>query len=540
MDVDFKIIDEKIEKEVAAEMQKEFAKKKGNPSEKLDLSKELTRKDLRKLMKNYEKEERKEQEDPKVENITFSEVDSAAYNKDTAFWTLIRPVPLTTYEVKSYRTADSLTVIAKANKEEGKETKSAKKKTKFEIFDIIMGGNYKINDRTRLIYEMPGIHSNFNTVEGYHIGTNLKIRHRLKDEQVLKIGVIPRYSFARKTLIGKSYLDLDIGEKYRKGKLKIEGGRFISQINENDPINASINTFYSLLFQDNYMKILEKDFVKGTIKKRVSDKLTINVDAEYAKRNRLSNSPELNPWFGSRDDFTPNAPFNAETDIFETIDNTTFNIEAGLVWKPWIRYNLNNGNKSFFNRGPQFFANYRKGFVDSDYDFLEGGVKYTWNRWDGSELNIKVAGGAFLSNDDIFLPDFKHFNGNRTVFVTSDPVESFRLLDYYALSTKDKYAEIHAHHQFRKLLVTQIPEVWMVGLKENLFASYLATPSSKNYMEVGYGLDNIFKFFRIEAVASFQDFKYQDFGVRIGISTAIGVGISEGEDGEETEMSIGF
>ena len=108
------------------------------------------------------------------------------------------------------------------------------------------------------------------------------------------------------------------------------------------------------------------------------------------------------------------------------------------------------------------------------------------------------------------------------------------------MSTKDKYAEIHAHYQFRKLLLTQIPEVWMIGLKENLFASYLATPASENYMEIGYSLDNIFKFFRIEAVASFQDFKYQDFGIRIGISSAIGVDISDGDDGEGTEMMVAF
>lgn len=540
LDVDFKIIDEKIEKEVAAEMQKEFAAKKGNPAEKLDLSKELTRKNLRKLMKQYEKEERKQQDDPKVETVSFMEIDSAAQNKDTAFWAAIRPVPLTTYEVKSYRTTDSLAVVAKAEKTEGKETKSAKKKVKFEFFDLVRGANYKINNRTRLIYETPLLHSNFNTVEGYHIGTDLKIRHRFENEQVLKVGVVPRYSFARNTLIGKSYLDLDIGKKYRKGKLKIEGGRYIAQINDNNPINPYINAFYSLLFQDNYMKILEKDYLKGMLRKRVSDKLTINIGSEYAQRTQLNNDPDVSPWFGNRDDFTPNIPPNVEATIPETLDNKTFNIEAGFVWKPWIRYNLDNDEKSFFNRGPQFFANYRKGFVDSDYDFLEAGTRYTWNRWDGSELSIKVAGGIFLNDDDIFLPDFKHFNGNRTVFVTSDPVESFRLLDYYALSTKDKYAEIHTHYQFRKLLLTQIPEVWMVGLKENVFASYLATPSSDNYMEIGYGLDNIFKFFRIEAVASFQDFKYQDFGVRIGISTAIGVGISDNEDGDGTAMTIGL
>ena len=59
-------------------------------------------------------------------------IDSTAYNKDTSFWAGIRPVPLTKYEIKSYQKADSLAVVAKVEKEEGKETKGAKKKANFQ------------------------------------------------------------------------------------------------------------------------------------------------------------------------------------------------------------------------------------------------------------------------------------------------------------------------------------------------------------------------------------------------------------------------
>ncbi|MEM1123833.1 MAG: hypothetical protein AAGJ18_25570, partial [Bacteroidota bacterium] len=77
----------------------------------------------------------------------------------------------------------------------------------------------------------------------------------------------------------------------------------------------------------------------------------------------------------------------------------------------------------------------------------------------------------------------------------------------------------HAHYQFRKFLVSQIFEVQMLGINENLFVNYLNTDFSDNYLELGYSIDNIARFFRLEFVSSFQDFKYQDFGVRIGIAT---------------------
>jgi hypothetical protein len=123
--------------------------------------------------------------------------------------------------------------------------------------------------------------------------------------------------------------------------------------------------------------------------------------------------------------------------------------------------------------------------------------------------------------------DYKHFLGNQTPFSTADPVGSFRLLDYYTFSTADKYFVGNVHYQFRKFLATTIPLVRMTGIRENIFINYLATPTSKNYTEVGYSIDGILRFFRLEAAAAFRDGKYLDYGFRIGISTNIIVNFSE-------------
>ena len=49
--------------------------------------------------------------------------------------------------------------------------------------------------------------------------------------------------------------------------------------------------------------------------------------------------------------------------------------------------------------------------------------------------------------------------------------------------------------------------------------NYLATPTSKNYTEVGYTIDGILRIFRLEGGVSFQDGKYLDYGFRIGITS---------------------
>ena len=64
-----------------------------------------------------------------------------------------------------------------------------------------------------------------------------------------------------------------------------------------------------------------------------------------------------------------------------------------------------------------------------------------------------------------------------------------------------------------------MPLVRLSGVRESFFANYLATDLPLNYVELGYGINYIFRVFRIEAVTSFEDGKYRDFGVRIGIAT---------------------
>ncbi|MEM9824530.1 MAG: DUF5686 family protein [Bacteroidota bacterium] len=129
--------------------------------------------------------------------------------------------------------------------------------------------------------------------------------------------------------------------------------------------------------------------------------------------------------------------------------------------------------------------------------------------------------GFFFNADDMFFPDYQHFAGNQTLLTTADPVGSYRLLDYYLYSTNDFYLNAHAHYQFRKFLFTPFDWIHFLGIKENVFVSYLYADTNNNYLEAGYSLDNILRIFRIEFVTSWMDWKYDNFGVRIGIASSL-------------------
>jgi len=108
-------------------------------------------------------------------------------------------------------------------------------------------------------------------------------------------------------------------------------------------------------------------------------------------------------------------------------------------------------------------------------------------------------------------------------------VGSFRLLDYYRYSTNNEYFTANAHYHFRKFLVTQIAKVRLIGVTENIFVNYLATPTSGNYTEIGYGLDGILRLFRLEGAVSFRngDISNFNYGFRIGISTSLTVNFND-------------
>mgnify|MGYP000536532092 FL=1 len=61
----------------------------------------------------------------------------------------------------------------------------------------------------------------------------------------------------------------------------------------------------------------------------------------------------------------------------------------------------------------------------------------------------------------------------------------------------------------------------MTGARENFFVNYLNSPESQHYTEVGYSLDNILRFLRVEAAVAFRDGKYYDWGIRIGVASNI-------------------
>ncbi|MEQ8361283.1 MAG: DUF5686 and carboxypeptidase regulatory-like domain-containing protein [Cyclobacteriaceae bacterium] len=532
LELDMKVIDEKIEKEYAKEIKTQFSAKDQDLRERLEDGKEITNKELRKLIKDYEKDERKETDQPEVISDTKYSVDSLAFKKDSVFWADIRPIALTIEEIKGYKKSDSLAEVEK-KKQEGDTLKSSKHKG-FQPWDILIGDNYKLSETSNFLIHSPW--GGFNTVEGLNLIYKLGYVKRWVERDSLdktqrpnvkrlEVTPIARYAFGREQLTGILRADY----RSTNSRLTIEGGRYVKQFNADEPIHPFVNTFTTLFLEKNLMKLYEQDFIQINYRQRLDAKFTVTTNWSIAKRYELFNSSDFKLINRDKEAYTPNVPINQ---LLVTTGFQNHNALIGSIAieaRPWQKFRIRNGRRySVKNSSPLFTISYKKGFKDAlnsdvDFDLIEVGYKQSIRVGIRGKLDVALKGGKFINTNKMYFMDYAHFLGNQTPFITTDPVGSFRLLDYYLYSTRDKYFTGNAHYHFRKFLITQFPLVRLTGVTENVFVNYLASPLSNDYTELGYSLDGILRIFRLEGAVSFSGGSYQTYGFRIGVATSVGV-----------------
>lgn len=526
LDASVILVDEKIEETP----EKIAAIKKGDVDEGMkqvfEEEKEVSRKEFRKLMREYEKEELKAQkeEDQDVVSDRWFSIDTLAAKKDSLYWAKIRPVPLTKKEIKGYKREDSTYVADKVQAEADSAVLRNGSPVKFK--DLFFGSYYKLGERLR--FDFPGFLPNFrfNTVEGWNLDFTGTMLWRNDTTSRLRISPYVRYGFASNTVYGKLETQFGVGQREQRNTFRINGGSYIEQFNPGvvDPL---WNSIYTLFFRRNYMKLYQKEFVNASWARRFNYRWTVSAKVEWANRSELFNNTNFSFFDREGREYRSNLPVNSEGPV-ESFDNSkAFITRLSATYKPWLKFRKYNGRLIPLTNGvPEFRVTYRKGFENvfeskTNFDHLELGFKSTFDLGVRAKIDVDAEVGKFFNadNDQLLFMDFKHFQGNRIDFTPINVVGGYRLLDYYKYSTSKEYVSILNHIRFRKLLFTHIPVLRLGGLKENLFVNYLYTPTSDNYIEVGYTLDNIFRFLRVEFVQSFQGWEAKQFGVRIGVAS---------------------
>ncbi len=540
LEVPVLVLDSKKEKEEARASDEKWQKnsfKDGlgdlNPNE------ELSTKQLRKMMKEYEEQEIEdlpENDTLSIRSFSTQVIDSSAYKKDSAYWTAIRPMPLTDYEVKGYVRQDSIARIPpelrdkNGDDKEGQDTLSlglsddgvqanVKGRSKFQVSHLITGGRYNLSDQLYLKLIAPLQTINFNTVDGFHAGYELELGSRSKKAVNWSFGPSVRYNFSREDVDYEGKVNV-YGKKWN---VRLAGGNQVRQFNWEHPMSLYSNSLYTLFGNLNYLKEYEQQFYSLTYDQKIGKAVGFNFNGFYAERTHLDNTSDLVFFDSKRTLYTSNDPAHLENTSGDLEDHTALITDLAVWTKPFWKYEFRRGTKrKDYSASPMLTANYRKGWNDEydPFDLLSANFLYRLPIGAGSTWSMNLGAGKFLGNHKpLYFADYAHLPGNRLIWISDDPVHGFRNLDYYTYSTRDEYAYALFNYQFRRLALTQLNSFRRSGIRENVIFNTLFSPTSQQYAEVGYAVNYIFRVLRVEFVSSWQDFKYKDFAFRIGVAS---------------------
>jgi hypothetical protein len=488
----------------------------------IEQQQEFSTKNFRKLTKRYEKERKKENQisesDRKIREDSIV-IDSMANKRDTTYWEMLRPIPLTRSEVSSYAMQDSIKVI---KDEENKKTRPDS--IYFKPIHLLLGNTYSLGNRNTFYFKSPILSLSYNTVEENALSIVMEWQKKWNKSYQFSLRPLTRYSFGRKKLYGN--IEANIGN--RKWNLMLSGGEMASQFNAANPILPFPNSIAARFFNQNLMKLYQQQFVTSELTLRdIGDVLSLTTRVQYEHRKELFNRQNARPiihW--DRFDYTPNKPVNEEiADTgFPEHDALLLNITANV--RPWRRYIVRNGEKRYIrSKGPSFTVNYKGGIPiasDVDYALLQTSIRQDLRIGPRSSLDYTLNGGGFVRKQQMFFQDYRHFMGSEFFLQWGDPPSQFRMLPYYHYSTAKWFFQAHLVWSLQNFLITRIEPLRLTGISESIQLHYLKVPSIKNYSELVYGIDNIYRIARVEVIGQFKGAEFQGLGFRIGTSLRIG------------------
>lgn len=445
-------------------------------------------------------------------------IERNANERDSAYWAEIRPVPLTVEEVADYHTKDSLQVI-----KESKPYQDSldKKNNKFSASNLLLGGYAYRNSFERTSFTIEPITRiwQYNTVEGLVGNLRIGYSKRFEDRRSYTISPTIRYGFKNKELQAKLSASYSYNLIQRRS-IGAEGGRFVSQFNAAEPITPFINTVYTLLAEENYQKLYQKEYLRLWHNWELVNGLSASFMMEYAQRSMLFNTTDYTWRDRPHKVFTLNEPVNAEIGSTAFSKNQALTAAVSLSYRPGQEYISHPDRKiNLGSKWPVLTLSYRKGIStvlgsDVDYDFISFSVSDNLQLGLLGTSNYLVNVGTFWRKKQLYFMDFRHFEGNRTIL--SGDFSGFQLLDYYRYSTQKTYLDAHYSHHFNGFILNKIPLLRKLKWQEVGSVNYLHTSTGRHYLELGIGLEHLFKVFRVDFLTGFQEKQKVSSGIRIG------------------------
>ncbi|NMM49454.1 DUF5686 and carboxypeptidase regulatory-like domain-containing protein [Marinigracilibium pacificum] len=468
----------------------------------------------------YVEEERKGTGNEKILERYVYKNDSSLKTADKSYWDEVRTIPLTQDEIVGYTKLDS--TIAKMDSVAAIDSTKSRKLSPF----FLLVGDHVSFGRGKPRLDIDGVLENtfYNTVNGVNVALPVSYSFYNKSKNRWKLNAVPRYNFSSENFQLKGGAEWQNNVRDSLTQVKLEGGYFVDQINNSEPITPLINSISTLFWRGNYMKLYDKHFVTLKYFKDFVYATRLQLELNWEKRQQLFNNTDYT--FNGRvhKEYSSNIPENRYLNNTAFPDHQVFNLKGSLHYIPGLKYNMYNDRLvPLTEYKPELILKWDgtipiKAINDLDYLKASIGIRHKFKAGANLSVLYDVELGGFFYKDSLSFVDYNHFRGNQTPFLPFAESGSFNFLDYYQWSTDRPYMTGMFKFSFRKLLITQVPQLRLIGMKEYFFFNNLTLADGSNYFEGGYGVTNLFRFLRLEVGGGYDTFKNKYWGVRIGVS----------------------
>ncbi len=442
--------------------------------------------------------------------------------RDTSYWEMMRPIPLTPEESVDYMKRDSVREI--------KESKPYldsldRKSNKFKPGNLLSGYTYYDRySKTEISFSSMLENIQFNTVEGLVVGVSGRLEKKFEMLKSLETDLSFRYGFSNYKWSSTGKIKYHYHLK-KFAYISVEGGDDLVQFNEMKPIGAAINSYYTLFREKNYMKLFHKQFGRVESRYEIINGVRLEGGFEFARRSAVKNTTDFTFVDNKNREYTSNTPQSPEFNFpFQTNEAFKINISARI--RPKQKYiDRPDINIILGSKWPTFIINYEKGIKsiagsDVDYDRAEAGIEDKFSLGMLGKFNYSLWYGRFLNTNELYFMDHAHVLANQTIF-SGFETRRYDLLEYYTYSTTREYIQAFAAQEFGGFILNKIPLLKKLKLNEIAGFRYLHVPGKKDHFEVSFGLEKL-GILRADYVIAFDESGNSQSGIVIGVRGVIG------------------
>jgi len=403
-----------------------------------------------------------------------------AFERDTMYWNLQRPTPLTLGEQAHVAYIDSVQGVL--NSDWYKDS-IQNERNKVTIPNILWFGQDYVNWRKKRIIYFAPMANMFDPVSpgGFRVGYYLTYNKKFEKSK-RNLSVVPNatYGIRNEDLKGSVSARL-MYDPYHLRQIYALGGRQFNLIN---PYDAYINMFRRSNF-------FQQDFLILGHRMELFNGFYLNTSFEYADRKDIADY-----MFGDVSDqiFENNTPINF--DPYKSLAT-----QIGFDYTPYQKYIREPNEKIVLgSKWPTIGVEYTKGYngifgSTVQYDRIELSLKHQHRLGTFGTSKWSLSGGKFLDTTNLQQVDYKYQRKGDPLLYTN-PFATFQLLNH-TFPTFDWYLEWHYLHRFNGAIINKLPIIRKLGLRFVAGQGTLyAFENNYKHVEAFAGVERIFKFWR--------------------------------------------